>query len=78
MKVKNIGKLKALNALIKMMLKFDKLRHLLESVYTIKNGLIDDKRYSSWQSIVRVMGWLERFGGKERQQTVKKGKNDAR
>ena len=23
--------------------------------------MIDDKRYSSWQSIVRVMDWLERF-----------------
>ena len=29
-------------------------------VCTIKNDLID-KRYSSWQSIVRVMGCLERF-----------------
>ena len=25
-------------------------------VSTIKNGLIDDKRYSSWQNIVRPMG----------------------
>ena len=30
-------------------------------VSTINNGLIDDKRYSSWQSIARVMGWLEGF-----------------
>ena len=30
-------------------------------VNTIKNGLIDDKRYSRWQSIAKVMGWLERF-----------------
>ena len=30
-------------------------------VSAIKNGVIDDKRYSSWQSVVRVMGWLERF-----------------
>ena len=30
-------------------------------ISTVKNGLTDNKRYSSWQSIVRVMDWLERF-----------------
>ena len=30
-------------------------------VSTIKNGVIDDKRYSSWQSIARVIDRLERF-----------------
>ena len=29
-------------------------------VITIMNISIDDKRYSSWRRIVRVMGWLER------------------
>ena len=29
-------------------------------VITIMNISIDDKRYSSWRRIVRVIGWLER------------------
>ena len=51
-------------------------------VSTIKNGFINDKRYSSWQSIVRVMGWLERFYftlmAKKDNKQCRNGKADSR